>query len=489
MGKIIYEPKKRTSQKEVKVILNTVKRHEDPKKSVETKDFTEQRYNALIENIDSVRPVGDTECEYVVYLEDYVYTYIYQYASTDLEREHSAIVLGEFYPETKEVIVCGIVPVSKDKLDGENEWVNQTAINDAIEERDKYFKEASILGWMHMQPGYGTMLTMKEVKIHRDLFDRGGSLLLLLDPINRIENFYIYEDDNLKEQSGYYIYYDKNACMQQYMLEHPFVVQEKEQLDDTVVNQFREIGRKRKKEYEQRKKLNFTVAASALTLLAMAAVITKMSDQRSEIQGIRKNLTEVSAQASTNNRDVEEEVKFTIQPNGDINQESTQENTQVGNADQVPEEIIDVNSDEIQFIDNTNENSQANTQEQKTLEEVAELKKEDNLDEQTQVAIKEEIKEETKEEVKEEVKEEIKEEVKQEAKEEIKEETEQVSNVQEEVTGAEYVSYVVQEGDTLRKISYDHYQTEGRARDIVKLNEIDDGDQIYVGQKIKIPAE
>lgn len=455
MGKIIYEPKK---------IRDEVKVQSQPQpqdNQVQPEEAKDNRYNALIDSIDSVRPIGDTDCDYIMYLEDYAYTYMYQFAATDLSYEHAAIVVGEYYPETKENIICGIIPIPQDKLNPGEEWISKEAIESLLVEKEKYFPGTVILGWMHMQPGYGTMLTMKEVKVHRELFDREGSLLLLVDPINKIETFYIYEDDTLKEQTGYYLYYDKNPSMQKYMLENPFINTEKEQQEDSVVNQFREIGRQRKKEYQHRKKTNFTVVAACVGLLVVAGLVAKESSDANELGKVPPQV-----QVDMPNNQVadasSDQVNFIIEPTDKVETEES------GDVVVSPEEIIDATSENVVT-------EEVAEKEETTTEEVKEEAKEE-------VAIAEKTEEKTevttaeKEEPVQEVKEEAKEEVKQEAKEKL-------------VEGKDYILYTVQDGDTLRKISQKHYQTELRTKEIIKLNEIENGDNIFPGQKLKLPVE
>ena len=447
MGKIVYEPKKIRDEVKEQNVAEVMTEQEINEK--------ETRYNQLIDSIDSVRPIGETDCEYIMYLEDYVYTYMYQFAATDLSVEHAAMIIGEYYPDTKENIICGILPVPRNKLNPGDEWINREAVESLIADKDKYFPGTVILGWLHMQPGYGTMLTMKEVKTHRELFDREGSVLLLVDPINKIETFYVYEDDTLKEQTGYYLYYDKNPAMQKYMLEHPFIETEKEQQEDTVVNQFREIGRMRKKEYQQRKKTNFTVVAACMGLLVVGAIAARQSDQKNAIKQPQEQV-----QVNDANKQVasgSEEVNFIIEPKDKVaNTEVPVEN---------PTEVV-VSTEDLKEV-----TTEAVTDNTEVAEETAETK--EVISEEVVIA-----EEPAKEEVKEEVKEDVQEEVKETVKEEKVEASEE-----------EYITYTVQDGDTLRKISFDHYKTELRAKEIIKLNGIDNGDNIYPGQKLKLPLE
>lgn len=466
MGTIIYDPHKKNKDKQTvqenKASVISVEEARD--RSNEGGEKSEERYNTLIENIDSVRPMGDTDCDYVIYLEDYVYTYIYQYANTDLSCEHSAAIIGEYYPESREMIICGIMPIDKDKLSTVDEWINEEAVEALQEEKESYFQGAKILGWLHMQPGYGTMLTMKEVKAHREIFDREGTLLLLVDPINKIETFYVYEDDTLKEQSGYYMYYDKNPCMQQYMLDRPFISVEKEETEDDVVNQFREIGKIRKKEYEHKKKMNLTVVAASIALLALSAVILKMNDQNAKINGLQAELAQMSSKEATTGQDVsalgeEANAQFVFNPEG----------------------AIDAATPDVTIIDRTGEEANAPKEEvtvdkvvEEEVEEVAQEKPaeekpaEEKSAEETPVTNEEQV--------------------------DIAEEVATTNKEGEQAVEAatqeeDYITYVVQEGDSLRKISFDHYQTELRTKEIIALNEIENGDDIYVGQKLKLPAE
>lgn len=461
MGTIIYDPHKKNKDKQTvqenKASVISVEEARD--RSNEGSEKSEERYNTLIENIDSVRPMGDTDCDYVIYLEDYVYTYIYQYANTDLSCEHSAAIIGEYYPESREMIICGIMPIDKDKLATVDEWINEEAVEALQEEKESYFQGAKILGWLHMQPGYGTMLTMKEVKAHREIFDREGTLLLLVDPINKIETFYVYEDDTLKEQSGYYMYYDKNPCMQQYMLDRPFISVEKEETEDDVVNQFREIGKIRKKEYEHKKRMNLTVVAASIALLALSAVILKMNDQNAKINGLQAELAQMSSKEAATGQDVsalgeEANAQFVFNPEG----------------------AIDAATPDVTIIDRTGEEANAPKEEvtvdkvvEEEVEEVAQEKPaEEKPAEETPVTNEEQV------------------DIAEEAATTNKEEEQAVEAATQE---EDYITYVVQEGDSLRKISFDHYQTELRTKEIIALNEIENGDDIYVGQKLKLPAE
>lgn len=288
MGKVSYRPKKNQMKVDVKKRYSM---NESAKEKVEGIQ-EEQKVQNTVEKItvmntkkntgklESIKVVGDMECAYHIYIEDYVYTYIYQLGAIDLAKESSAILIGEIYNDSKEAVIRGIIPINTDKLGEGAEWIDMGTVEEIEDQRKNYFKDQDIIGWMHMQPGYGTMLTMKELREHQNVFEGNGTICMLVDAINKIETLYVYEDEELKEQSGYCMYYERNEDMQQFMLEHPFTSGTKEEIKDTVVNQFREIGKIRKAEYAQRKSVNFTVMAASIILIALTAVIVKMNDNK-----------------------------------------------------------------------------------------------------------------------------------------------------------------------------------------------------------------
>lgn len=288
MGKVSYrakknqmkvDEKKRYSMKEsAKEKVEGIQEEEKVQNTVEKITVMNTKKNTG--KLESIKVVGDMECAYHIYIEDYVYTYIYQLGAIDLAKESSAILIGEIYNDSKEAVIRGIIPINTDKLGEGAEWIDMGTVEEIEGQRKNYFKGQDIIGWMHMQPGYGTMLTMKELREHQNVFEGNGTICMLVDAINKIETLYVYEDEELKEQSGYCMYYERNEDMQQFMLEHPFTSGTKEEIKDTVVNQFREIGKIRKAEYAQRKSVNFTVMAASIILIALTAVIVKMNDNK-----------------------------------------------------------------------------------------------------------------------------------------------------------------------------------------------------------------
>lgn len=431
MGKITYRPNKeskRQNSMDTRCDTNMEKTSETDRHELqEGRAVSNEAYSTLGQKPTNIKPIGDLDCDYHIYLEDYVYTYLYQYALIDLSIESSAVFLGECCLESKEVIIKGIIPVPMDKLSGENEWIDTSVLEEIKREKDMYFKDQKIIGWMHMQPGYGTMLTMKEVREHQAVFGEEGSIFMLVDAINKIETLFVYENEELKEQSGYYMYYERNENMQQYMLEHPFFKKEARVIEDTVVNQFREIGKLRKQEYVQRKNVNLTVIVASMILIGLTAIIVKMNDTKN-IRGTLSSNASIPVNnilpVTAANNSEEEQINFIIQPN-DIQKEVDEEQAELNEPEQIGSPITTV------------------------AEEVV---KEEIIDTEIQSHQEE-------------------------------------GKITEEAEDMRYEEYTVKEGDTLADISYDKYGSANKSKEIAKINELGNTNFIRVGQTLKLPVD
>ncbi len=446
MGKVSYRPKRNQGRQEVKKQYNSKKVINETLAEEKVEDYegiqvkekisvtSNHRNKKNTEQLESIKVVGDMDCTYHIYVEDYVYTYIYQLAASDLAKESSAILIGEIYSDSKEAIIRGVIPVNMDKLSDEAEWIDIKVAEEAEAQRKNYFKDQDIIGWMHMQPGYGTMLTMKELREHQNVFEGDGTLCMLVDAINKIETVYVYEDEELKEQSGYCMYYERNEEMQQYMLEHPFSTGTKEEMKDTVVNQFREIGKMRKAEYTQRKNLNLTVIASSIILIALTAVIVKMNEGR----GYNEK-SQVANSTSIFSEDLVQTEPISSEP-------LLSEDLSPNNVEAVGEEQALVESQ------NTKEQlpTDISGQEIEKIQAVVPEENDTPLIEQN--------------------------------KEEVEESVETEEKVSED-----YTTYVVQKGDTLADICYKEYGNAKRSLEVAQYNGLTDTNQIYVGQELKMP--
>lgn len=108
------------------------------------------------------------------------------------------------------------------------------------EEQKKYFEDQEIVGWFYSQPQLSIEISEVLTKVHLKHFG-GEKVLMLLEPQEREDAFFRYENNTMTRLGGYYLYYEKNPYMQSYMLDKNKVLQPDigEQYEDKAVKDFR----------------------------------------------------------------------------------------------------------------------------------------------------------------------------------------------------------------------------------------------------------
>ena len=181
----------------------------------------------------NVKQLGCIDEHVKIYMEDYVYTYLYQYAKSWSAQEKLAALVGrhKVIDGKDVVIISGAIQGKYSKpIKGVESFTNETweYINSQME---IYFKDLEIIGWMHTQPGFGAFLMSRDEIFHKEHFKQKWNVLFVVDPIEKLDTFFIYNENNsIGAAKGYFIYYDnKNVSMQDYMVDTNNVTAKKEQ--------------------------------------------------------------------------------------------------------------------------------------------------------------------------------------------------------------------------------------------------------------------
>ena len=183
------------------------------KKTVEMKDW-----NRLPNNRKQIGQPQQAEPE--VFIEDYAFSY----AKGLSERDYTGCVVGVLVGENIEsgqgekLLVRGVLE-ARDVL--RHDTVCFTEDNWAGIYRDirEYFPGQQIVGWFLGGPGFLLEDEERQKKIQTDNFGGGDKILLKMDSIEKEQKVMFYQEGELKELPGYYIYYEKNTEMQSYMAE------------------------------------------------------------------------------------------------------------------------------------------------------------------------------------------------------------------------------------------------------------------------------
>ena len=131
-----------------------------------------------------------------------------------------AILFGKMYKTTigKCMFISGAAACQNFELDLDETIFSEENWGEIYRIRDSFFPELEICGWFLSRMGFSVDLNDKIIRIHMDNFSGENKVLYMIDALENEDAFYQFENYSLKKQRGYYIYYETNQEMKNYML-------------------------------------------------------------------------------------------------------------------------------------------------------------------------------------------------------------------------------------------------------------------------------
>ncbi len=207
------------------------------------------------------RKVGIVPEDMKVYMEDYVFTYL----RGDFKNQ-AAILTGKsiyrdgvFYIYIMGAIECPSLSWGKEELE-----ITKRAWNYIYQELKGSFEKQEIVGWYIPLPKEsGTTEFNKIARIQERDFSGADMVFFCQNEVESEESFYVRRDNKLLKLPGYYIYYERNPQMREYIMMKKEELQLEEDLraeqisDDRVVMRYRDYmnsSQKRDKRQKEVKK-------------------------------------------------------------------------------------------------------------------------------------------------------------------------------------------------------------------------------------------
>ena len=186
-----------------------------------------------------VKQMGSIENGLKIFVEDYVYTYLYQYGRSGGGKEKLAALIGRHYVVNGQetVVISGAIQGKGTVQENGVEQFSEDTWEYIGGQMQRYFKGMSIVGWVHCQPGFGAFLMAKDENFHKEYFREKWQVLFVIDTVDKLDHFYVYNEEGsgLRQAKGYYVYYDRNREMQEYMLENSMIRPKEELQEERVI--------------------------------------------------------------------------------------------------------------------------------------------------------------------------------------------------------------------------------------------------------------
>ncbi len=418
----------------------------------------------------NIRQIGKGNASKNIYVEDYVMTFIKQLAGGDYSGYKLAVLVGQCVrsDNARNIFVSGALEIKDIGMDEDIVFSNEvwTSIYEDIKE---YFVDAEIVGWFIGGPGYLLADEEKILKLHLDNFAGQDKVLLTFDNMEREEAFYCYENSKLTKQVGYYIYYEKNEEMQNYMIGYKNVPSSEAAFEDKVSKDIRTVLQNKKSTAEESQNPTRLMYAAgtllAAIILVVGAAILNNYDQMKSMQKTMEYLT-VSMEQMQGAFTDENAASVAANSSNVKNEEPKAEDSKAekeavqGDASKEQSLEVEVLPGGVKNTEATEKTANKATDKEATIEK--ETVKAEPTAAPTPIPTPK-------------------------PKKQVKKTEKAAASTPSKETQKTVNYYVVQEGDTLAGISYKLYKTYTKAKTIMKLNDIENPDYIFAGQKLIVP--
>ena len=259
------------------------------------------RGNADIRRPKNIKQIGDVSSNRKIYIEDYAFTYINSVAYQTPEDEQEGVLLGEVQKSDEEkcLFIKGVIRAKTP----ENETKQGIVFNEKIWEKiyaeiEKFFPDLEVVGWFAAMPGITQERFLYLKKLHMDNFSGGMKTMYLVNTCDKEENFYLYENGELKKQKGYVCFYERNYEMQEYMLERrerkPIESPEK----DKVMKSIRSIIQEKEEMRQRRKNSVFLYGISSFMAVVVLVIGINLLNSYEKMKKFDTSLSNIALEIS-----------------------------------------------------------------------------------------------------------------------------------------------------------------------------------------------
>lgn len=445
----------------------------------------ENKQLMLPKNIRQIGTFGDT---YKIYVEDFVYTYVHQFIHRRKKDDLvlAAVLLGRtIHQDDQEyVFISGAQKVdfrTSESADadngqeenaqdnsGEQESIPNTVVSKQQEFWDRvyqgikqYFDDQEILGWYFNLDGSGLEINTQLQQFFESTYKKGSRFLYYEDSVEREDAFFVQEQHKLQKISGYAVYYEKNPQMQEFMIAEKEKATPKplrdvystENRDDDVAQNYRAIMNKLN-EKPHKKKVQPVIYVAGVAVLAIVAAtgVTQIGNYQN-LKVLEQTMQTLSGSvAADGEEDTLAETDQDAVKNADEDESLTEDDM---NAAESSDETQETSADSAAGQENSGQITTDEDTADQTLPTTNDQSTDTNESENGTVDDGQTASENT-------------------------DDAQQTA-----ATPPNY--YIVKKGDSLVSISKSVYNNTNMVDEICSLNQIENMDVIYEGQKLLLP--
>ena len=243
----------------------------------------------------NIRQIGQISGNQKIYLEDYVITYLRQILTPD-ENMRVMILYGhkEMIEDELYWFVNGAVEAQHDFF-MEKTIIDEESWKKVNEMAGKFFPELTVMGWAITREDSTEDLEEQIMRTQRQFFRPDQKLYFEYITSDKTEALYLHEKGKRNMLSGYYIYYERNECMQNYMVSLRTRERHPEEMNaDHAARQFREVCQEKKQDLHKKRSSAFATCVSLLLVMAILVIGITMLNNYEKMQSMERVLYQIS---------------------------------------------------------------------------------------------------------------------------------------------------------------------------------------------------
>ena len=459
----------------------------------------------------NIRQIGQISGNQKIYLEDYVITYLRQILTPD-ENMRVMILYGhkEMIEDELYWFVNGAVEAQHDFF-MEKTIIDEESWKKVNEMAENFFPDLTVMGWAITREDSTEDLEEQIMRTQRQFFRPDQKLYFEYITSDKTEALYLHEKGKRNMLSGYYIYYERNECMQNYMVSLRTRERHPEEMNaDHAARQFREVCQEKKQDLHKKRSSAFATCVSLLLVMAILVIGITMLNNYEKMQSMERVLyqisgkmddaTEVAADADAmQNQAVQDallaenaqaadqtaemaagvqELPQAADTMGAVQTAGTEETVDVSAAEQADPAMAEQTTDgqasaeENMTAENQTDNGQAGDGQTANPNAATEISDKPSAETPTATDMAAADTDAT-------------ENSGTDASQTVDETAEQASTSQ--TNASQETVYMIKQGDTLAKICMQYYGSLSKMGEVCERNQIENKDSIYYGQKIVLP--
>lgn len=246
----------------------------------------------------NVRQIGNVCDEPKIYVEDYVDTYLNQLKVKAQEKPVGAILTGELLSMDGQAVVyiAGALELREIETGDDGIVISEEVWQQLEEEKARFFSGQDMVGWCLIETGQPMGLIRSINRIHEKLFEKEHTVFVWRDAADADEAVYASKFGELMQIGGYYIFYEKNPSMQNYMINarKKIGVTPCEMVEDRAAKDFRNAVREKKEYRDHRQNARVTYAMSVMLVVIVLVIGISTINNYDKMESVQDSLETLS---------------------------------------------------------------------------------------------------------------------------------------------------------------------------------------------------